>query len=280
MSLDRVDLSRPYAYYSREGSRVVIEYLDEHLESTACYALKVFGERLRYLRLRHYQYDFVKELLKHSAFLHDIGKASEYYYNRGQVSFGGHQAVSALILYNAAHKSSGSRLDLLRLSAHVTLRHHMAFIDRMTKYDSRMAEYESKRIAERIAKAIRELNIDWISSLLDRGVMKGYVDREVADYILESAKQLKEKLPKENPGQVSIVNNLSIKDLSSEKNIETLLLVRSVTGAVIVADIVVASIHRSGSPRGVAEIWVRELGSRHLQALRECGLGQENAPVP
>ncbi len=240
----------PYAYYRVERGRIFCEGLLEHSLATARLALMVFGERLN----KTFGTRSV-DLLKISAYLHDVGKASDHYYRTlkkdvDTMSFRLHHFVSSLVLY-LSHIMGKSDDRTLQLASYIALRHHQAM---KSTLEARQPQFysESSRPQSEIALVVRGLNEDWIQRLLCVGVEKGFISKEYSELILRTVKELKRLSNRE-------INVLSTNlASSSEIDINDRKLIVSVAGAIMVADNVISALNRGGEST-LVRMWIREM---------------------
>ncbi len=254
----------PLAYFEvRENGDIRYERLIDHSTAVACLASRVFGERLRRSLANEENLSAVLDkVLNISAYLHDLGKASDYYQVQvesikkrfGSLSFWLHHIVSSLVLYESYIMKTD---PILRYASEIVLRHHRAM--KTTVED--LCEERRKDV---IINAIKRLNEKWITSLLDNGIDKGYIDEDRRNLILEAVSEMKRLRDKD------IINRCAYRlrsSLTHYKSAEAKLII-SVSGAVIISDIVISGIVRGGI-RALANIWLREIPNLEREA-RNC----------
>ena len=242
--------SPPYSFYEVKNGRARCEGLVEHSLATACVASRVFGERLG--RVFGSVGVDVGYLLNLSAYLHDIGKASNLYQREadslregGSMSFWLHHVVSFIVLQAAYIKKTD---PVLQYASHAVLRHHQAM-----KSTQEICGADSGAIRH-LARAVKGLNINWVEEVLEAGESRGFINRSHAEVVLEAARELV-GLDDES---IARLGEASCKrDLLMENPVLKRLII-SVAGAVIVSDIAVSSLTRGGGSL-LAEMWMREL---------------------
>ncbi len=239
----------PYAYYRVEGGRIFCEGLLEHSLATARLALMVFGERLN----KTFGTRSV-DLLKISAYLHDVGKASDYYYRTSKkdvdtMSFRLHHLVSSLVLY-LSYIMGKSDNRTLQLASYIALRHHQAMKSTLEAQQPQFYS-EGSRVQREIALVVRGLNEDWIQRLLSVGVEREFISKEYSELMLRAVEELKRRSNRE-------INVLSTNLASSKVDINDMKLIASVAGAIIVADNVISALNRGGEST-LVKMWIREI---------------------
>lgn len=240
--------------------------------ATACLASRIFGERIH--RVYTQSYAYAGYLLNLSAFLHDVGKSSNYYQQRvkglregNSLSFWLHHVVSSHILMIANTHIPGND-DVLRLASYVVLRHHQAM--ESTQNICNGNEWRNYYI-----NVVKELNTEWIREILNKGVAGVMINKEHSEAILKAVTEVKEKAIQNKTSDVEIVPyNLVCRSIAITEKPYLKRLVISITGAVVVSDIVVSTLSRGGRNL-LAEIWMRELPHLRSQAedcIKEAGV--------
>jgi len=257
--------SPPYSFYEVKDGKPRCEGLVEHSLATACVASKVFGERLSRV-FGNADVD-VGYLLNLSAYLHDIGKASNLYQKKaarlgegGSMSFWLHHVVSFILLQVAYMRKTD---PVLQYASYTVMRHHQAM-----KTTQELCEADSKVIRD-LARAVRGLNIKWVEGVLEAGESRGFINRPHAEAVLEATGELV-RLDDES---IASLGEASCKGDLLKENPRLRRLITSVAGAVIVSDIAVSSLRRGGGSL-LAEMWMRELpGLRHVaeKCISEAG---------
>jgi CRISPR-associated endonuclease Cas3-HD len=242
--------SPPYSFYEVKDGKTRCEGLAEHSLATACVASKVFGERLSRV-FRDVDVD-AGYLLNLSAYLHDIGKASNHYQEKAaslgegeSMSFWLHHVVSFILLQVAYTRK---RDPILQYVSYTVVRHHQAM-----KTTQELREADSK-VIRNLAGAVRGLNIKWVEEVLEAGESRGFINRPHAEAVLEAAGELV-RLDDES---IARLGEASCRADPLRENPKLKRLVVSVAGAVIVSDIAVSSLRRGGGSL-LAEMWMREL---------------------
>lgn len=139
---------RPLSFYSQDK----VEYLDEHLETTRQYLEKIFSKEGPVIHHRvttifselfnvEVPYSILKEIILLAGYLHDIGKAAEFYQReyedvkRGRkqyISFEGHEVCSSVVVYEICREYLSNSIGyeagagLSRVVAAAILQHHHA----------------------------------------------------------------------------------------------------------------------------------------------------------
>jgi len=245
--------NEPLSFYKKDRDKVVQESLFCHSLGVACIAEEVFSQRIKVLSYKNnlnINVDPVKLLLT-SSILHDVGKASEHYYERlksgdaFEISFGGHHIVSGILLYvTSLYAPSDEYRKLLRLAAKVVASHHQAFKSGI--YDN---IYGGS--IEKIIKACEKLRVDWIKKLIDEASKRMYLDSEVAKLLLNTL----QNLDKRRICQSSTINDIHRINF---ENLVELKLFRVATGIIIISDYIVANFNRD-EKSSLAQLFMKEL---------------------
>lgn len=219
--------------------------LARHLASVAKASRELFKEDLEVLsrRLRgRYPSSFdLGVLLAGAALLHDVGKASEHYREQakasGRISFYMHETAWSLVLYSVARRVLDDRQDVgvfeyLDFTARVIARHHAAMecrhpVDLVRRCHERLSIV--RRVVEKLDEGI-------VAGLL--GELKCVasdlgVPRAVWSILLD------ESLLRQAKGEAVRCAERDITLLASMR--EDFVAVASLSGMLIVADVVVAS---------------------------------------
>lgn len=261
----------PYSYYKVKNGQVYCEGLIEHSLATACLASRMFSERLYRTFSGSVNVD-VTYLLKLSAYLHDLGKASKYYYHgtgilqEGEpLSFWLHHVVSSLILQTSHLLRTD---EVLQYSSYIVLRHHQAMRSTLEVRIS-IEEKESSHIYQ----VVKGLNTDWVERIVDTGVAKGFIESSHSKVVLEAVRALGMYSEKSITDLVdAVVRNSGVLDPGSRR------LVISVAGALIVADNVISSFNRGGDNL-LVDMWMRELPRLRSEAERCISEARNTLPI-
>ncbi|MEM1847030.1 MAG: CRISPR-associated endonuclease Cas3'' [Acidilobaceae archaeon] len=268
-----------YAEGSPEDHQVVS--LSDHLSNTAKMAFCLFDNDLEVLskRARVDKKTLTKTLVL-SAGLHDIGKASRYYlekwFENRRLTFPYHEFLSALILYELYQryvdesKRERELACLFRTSAKIVSRHHSSMLNRHPSNHADMNLINGVRDATQkitssdVMKALEQLlcNMQLLCNI--------WIVKDELDIIMTRVEDVISQLNKmENNDIKSIV--MTIADLRSDPgdvcgNMNELVVVRTITGFLIIADNIVASYERrstddSPMPAYIGS-WIRELERR------------------
>jgi CRISPR-associated endonuclease Cas3-HD len=239
--------NEPLAYLGENSKETLIE----HSIGVACFAKKMISQRIKALSYKKtLGIDPIKLLLLSSA-LHDVGKASEYYYKplrngiQSEISFGGHHIVSGIILYKASqYASNNEHRNLLRLATKIVVSHHQAFKLNIHK--------DSDKLIGRVEGICKELRVDWIKKLLDETLKRMYLDSETVKILLQTLQNPdRGGICKAIYSNVDYINRLNLNGIE-------LKLFRTITGAIIISDYIVASINRKEKSL-LAQLFMNEL---------------------
>ncbi|MEM2224386.1 MAG: CRISPR-associated endonuclease Cas3'' [Acidilobaceae archaeon] len=271
------DLEWPLAYaeVTSEGRRLIIS-LGDHLSNTTELALCMFNNDLRVLSKRaSVGEDMLTKILALSTGLHDIGKASRYYCKRqdasGKLTFPYHEFLSALFLYILSWLSLGvsdSRLAcIFRTSAKIVSRHHSSMPKRHP------SNYTDENLIRIVRDAVQEVEGSDIMRALQplshntqiRSELK-IINSKINDII----PRLKNMRASEIGSVIENIAKLSSNPRDMCDAMNELVVVRAITGFLIIADNIVASRERRGTsdspiPAYIGS-WNRELERR----LRGC----------
>jgi len=263
--------SPPYSYYKVKNGQVYCEGLIEHSLATACLASSIFSERLYRTFSGRVNVD-VNYLLKLSAYLHDLGKASKYYYHRARIlqegeplSFWLHHVVSSLILQTSHLLRTD---EVLQYSSYIVLRHHQAMKSTLKERIS-IGEKE----ASHIYQVVKRLDTDWVERILNIGVVRSFIRELHSKTVLEAVRELGTYSEKSITDLVDkVACHIGVLDPVLRR------LVISVAGALIVADIVVSSFNRGGGNL-LADVWMRELPRLRSEAKRCISEAKNALPI-
>ncbi len=254
--------------------------LRRHNAAVAAAAAVLLGERIGRSRLIAYPLekatglDGARLLLAASVLaggLHDAGKASPYYRDRG--SFYGHEMVGAALAYSAASRLGKEGYGPLALAMHIAswaiARHHSAMRERHPKYLAESAP-DVRGDAERVEDLVRAASEALKALKREPGCLEEALPRPLqrpplGDAIMEALEGVGAE-----PGDV----RRYAKELSSYLGragvvyeIPAHAWLASVwiaSGALIVADILVARFEGRSSDDGSSSVyvesWMRELG--------------------
>jgi len=261
----------PYSYYKVKNGQVYCEGLIEHSLATACLASRMFSERLYRTFSGSVNVD-VTYLLKLSAYLHDLGKASKYYYHgtgilqEGEpLSFWLHHVVSSLILQTSHLLRTD---EVLQYSSYIVLRHHQAMRSTLEVRIS-IEEKESSHIYQ----VVKGLNTDWVERIVYTGVAKGFIESSHSKVVLEAVRALGMYSEKSITVLVdAVVRNSGVLDPGIRR------LVISVAGALIVADNVISLFNRGGDNL-LVDMWMRELPRLRSEAERCISEARNTLPI-
>jgi CRISPR/Cas system-associated endonuclease Cas3-HD len=214
----------------------------------------------------------VTYLLKLSAYLHDLGKASKYYYHgtgilqEGEpLSFWLHHVVSSLILQTSHLLRTD---EVLQYSSYIVLRHHQAMRSTLEVRIS-IEEKESSHIYQ----VVKGLNTDWVERIVYTGVAKGFIESSHSKVVLEAVRALGMYSEKSITVLVdAVVRNSGVLDPGIRR------LVISVAGALIVADNVISSFNRGGDNL-LVDMWMRELPRLRSEAERCISEARNTLPI-
>ncbi|MEM1830729.1 MAG: CRISPR-associated endonuclease Cas3'' [Desulfurococcaceae archaeon] len=273
-----------FAVISRRGYQDVS--LAYHLCKTAELALCLFNNDFVDLDVLSRRAGVEKgtliKVLALSAGLHDIGKASRHYMKSiyceqedfCKLTFPYHEFLSALILY----ASSWPRLStvdrevgcIFRTSAKVVSRHHSSMTARHP------SDYANRRLIEGVAKAARALNGSDVRKVLEQ--LKHTCGMQVVSDELNTIRSMIENVISyfKSTSESNLENNiksmiraiamLNLNPGDACDGMNELVVVRTITGFLIVADNIVANRERRNvedSPiPAYIESWNRELNHR------------------
>jgi CRISPR/Cas system-associated endonuclease Cas3-HD len=215
----------------------------------------------------------VNYLLKLSAYLHDLGKASKHYYHMAGIlqegeplSFWLHHVVSSLILQT----SHLLRTDkVLQYSSYIVLRHHQAM---RSTLEVRIGIGEKE--ASHIYQVVKGMNTNWVEKILDTGVAKGFIESSHSKIVLKAVEALGMRSDEKSITSLvdAVVRNSGILDPGSRR------LVISVAGALIIADNVISSFNRGGDNL-LVDMWMRELPKLRSEAERCISEARNALPI-
>ena len=262
---------RPCAFH--DPSRGCLSWLDEHNLHVAGAVVELFRERLTagtpFNRRLDDATGINSTLYKATvlaALLHDLGKASMLYQERG--SYRLHEHVSAMLIIEAgAH--AGHSLDLAPatggggllylLAAAIAGRHHSAMRGRhpLDLYESLSGPQGSGSPLRILAAAIGSLDPGMARAAVARG-LPGILGDAVTAAAERATGNLRAWSASYIGDRVGLYARLGGGDALQGRLLYPA--VHAGTGALIVADILVAGLERRGDyPRGYIMYWMREL---------------------
>ncbi len=264
--------TRPCAFH--DPSRGCLSWLDEHNLHVAGAVVGLFRERLTagtpFNRRLDEATSLENTLYKATvlaALLHDLGKASTLYQERG--SYWLHEHVSAMLVIEAGEHTghsldlapaTGGRGLLYLLAAAIAGRHHSAMRGRhpLDLYESLSGRPQGSGSPLRIlAAAIDSLDPGMARATVARGLpgILGDAVAAAAERVAENARAWGTSYIRD---RIGLYARLGGGDAPHGRLLYPA--VHAGAGALIVADILVAGLERRGDhPRGYIGYWMREL---------------------
>jgi CRISPR-associated endonuclease Cas3-HD len=244
--------NKPLAFYEVDKSgKIYQEELIPHLLCTAKLATELFTDRIESLAKTTSEID-VWSALKISTYLHDIGKASDYYYQKFRpkeniLQFTGHHVISGLLVYGAAmlNKFPSKIKNTLKISSKIIASHHMAIVTK--------AQGISRDQFLKVKQIILALNEKWIEEIIDVGVKGELLSRDIGEAVMGVVRTTRRDNAK------GLLNFYSaFQALGRDESIDWKKIHRVLTGILIVSDNIVASSKR-GKPTLFVKLLSREL---------------------
>ncbi|MCX8196630.1 MAG: CRISPR-associated endonuclease Cas3'' [Acidilobaceae archaeon] len=278
----------PVAY---DDGRVRVPLAD-HLTTVALCAMELFPHELSVLE-RRLSFPAGRALLLAAA-LHDLGKASRKYDRRGssgKISFMYHELASAYILYRSAVQESQEERRVFWIAAKVISRHHAAMddrhpvdirdmigslpdvIDKVSNTIGCLRPGEAENVVSEVMDKLQKrssqlayLRNEIGSALQDLKVVRGQLSRIIKPFIMreemcyqDAGKHGKEELRRDSRLHRDVwqfIDNLArVRDRANGRNYYPI--IASLSGALIVADNLVAHYERRTSDDEASENYMR-----------------------
>ena len=254
----------PPAYYEASGRGVP---LPNHASLTSKIALMAFEDRFKVLEnilcKAGIKVD-VEGLVEAISLLHDVGKASKYYYckplRHTKMSFKLHEYVPSLLLAYKAHESDNVfEKQVLKLVGKVISRHHTAMRER---HPQNLGQQDLGEIVKILKEFLenRDLVLKLLSELR-KSCTRGNTCQSIIDNFANYLKNL-DSVGKAFSDVQSV--NIYRRMLANIGNIHEYKAVAGLTGVLIVADNVAAScegrVSDDEKTPSYTSYWIRELG--------------------
>jgi len=296
-----VEEAWPVAYAEQhEGCEILVE-LGDHLKRVACLNQCLFNDRISVLVRRRNEEETaediniqvsesdVHDLLYAAGLLHDVGKASPLYLSLYkdkvriddicELKFPYHEYVGSILLILSVRKNNAlcpEDEERAKLLATIIARHHAAMRGR---HPYSLLNKSKKHEHEIIAKAIRSLLDDSrvynkLSGILEdgRNRLGGESWARIVDALIDGRNCI-ERDSVDRSVVEDEIQRLAITKKHRSSN-QYMILVKSLSGALIVSDIIEASLVRSkcaDSERAYVSYWLSELSHKE-KCFKECGL--------